>query len=44
MSHQLSEDHGVMLEALRAHDAEGAAEAARRHVQDTRQISIALAD
>ncbi len=44
MRQPLSEDHGVMLDVLRAQDAEGAVEAARRHVRDTRQISIDLAD
>lgn len=44
MRQLLSEDHGVMLDVLRAQDAEGAVEAARRHVRDTRQISIDLAD
>ncbi|CAN5294841.1 GntR family transcriptional regulator [soil metagenome] len=44
MSQQLSDDHGDMLEALQAQDADRATDAARRHVEETREISIALAD
>ena len=44
ISRELSEDHATVLEALRDQDAERAAEAARRHVEETRDLSIALAD
>ena len=44
MSEQLSDDHSEMLNALRAQDADQAAAVARRHVEDTREISIALAE
>lgn len=44
MSQQLSDDHGDMLEALQAQDVDRATDAARRHVEETREISIALAD
>lgn len=44
MSQKLSDDHGVMMDALRTQDVERATEAARRHVEETRQISITLAD
>lgn len=44
MSQQLSDDHADMLEALQAQDADRATDAARRHVEETREISIALAD
>lgn len=44
MSEQLSDDHSEMLNALRAQDADRAAAVARRHVEDTREISIALAE
>lgn len=44
MSEQLSDDHSEMLNALRAQDADQAAAVARRHVEDTREISISLAE
>lgn len=44
ISRELSHDHAVMLDALQARDRERAAQAARQHVEETRALSIALAD
>lgn len=44
ISRELSEDHTTMLDALRDQDPARAAETARRHVEETRDLSIALAD
>lgn len=44
ISRELTEDHTTMLDAVRDQDAERAAEIARRHVEETRDLSIAVAD
>ncbi len=44
ISRELSEDHAAVLDALRDQDAVRAAAAARQHVEETRDLSIALAD
>jgi DNA-binding GntR family transcriptional regulator len=44
ISDKLSVDHGLTLDAVRDRDAGRAAEIARRHVEETREHSIALAD
>jgi DNA-binding GntR family transcriptional regulator len=44
ISDKLSVDHELTLDAVRAQDVRSAAEIARRHLEETREHSIALAD
>ena len=44
ISRELTEDHTTLLEAVRDQDAVRAAEIARRHVEETRDLSITVAD
>ena len=44
ISRELTEDHTTLLDAVRDQDAGRAAEIARRHVEETRDLSITVAD